>query len=64
MTNITFICQTSPITKPKEKKRGGHGILYPPRLKKWWNTFPMSPTKLRPWLWSCLSGGYLPVCVV
>jgi len=23
MTNITFICQTSPITKPKEKKRGG-----------------------------------------
>ena len=29
---------------------GGHGILCPPRLKKWGDTSPVSPTKLRPWL--------------
>jgi len=33
MTNITFILETSPNAKPKEKKVGGHGILCPPRLK-------------------------------
>jgi len=31
VTNITFIFETSPNTKPKEKKLlGGHDILYPP----------------------------------
>jgi len=34
MTNVTFIFETSPNIKPKEKC-GGHGILYPHRLKKW-----------------------------
>jgi len=46
VTKITFIFETSPNTKPKEKKVGGHGILCYPRLKKWGDT---SPTKLRPW---------------
>jgi len=32
----------------KRKKWGGHGILCPPRLKKWGDTSPVSPTKLRP----------------
>jgi len=27
VTNITFIFETSPNTKPKEKKVGGYGIL-------------------------------------
>jgi len=30
VTNITFIFETSPNTKPKEKKVGEHGILYHP----------------------------------
>jgi len=30
VTNTTFIFETSPNTKPKEKKVGGHGILCPP----------------------------------
>jgi len=34
VTKITFIFETSPNTKPKEKKMGGHGVLCPPRLKK------------------------------
>jgi len=29
VTNITFIFETSPNTKPKEKKVEGHGILCP-----------------------------------
>jgi len=33
VTNITFIFETSPNTNPKEKKVGGHGILYPPTWK-------------------------------
>jgi len=28
---------------------GGDGILSPPRLKKWGDTSPVSPTKLRPY---------------
>jgi len=44
-----FIFETSPNTKPKDKKVGGHGILCLPRLKKWGDTSPLSPTKLRPW---------------
>jgi len=35
VTNITFIFETSPNTKPTETKVGGHGILCPPRLKNW-----------------------------
>jgi len=27
VTNITFIFETSPNAKPKEKKVGGHGVL-------------------------------------
>jgi len=34
VTNITFIFETSPNTQPKEKKVGGHGILYTSHLKK------------------------------
>jgi len=30
VTNITFIFETSPNTKPEEKKVGGHDILCPP----------------------------------
>jgi len=51
VTNITFIFETSPNTKPKTKKVGGHGILYHPTLKSEGDTSPVSPTKLRPWLW-------------
>jgi len=46
VTTITFIFETFPYTYPKEKKVGGHDILYPLHLKKWGD---MSPTKLRPW---------------
>ena len=34
VTNITFIFETSPITKPKEKKVGGTWHIMSPRLKK------------------------------
>ena len=40
MRNITFIFEISPNTKPKEKKVWGHGILCPPRLKKWGGHVP------------------------
>jgi len=33
VTNITFIFETSPNTKPKEKKVRAHSILYPPPEK-------------------------------
>jgi len=49
VTNVTFIFETSPNTKPKEKKVEGHGILYTHRLKKWGDTYPVSPIKSRPW---------------
>jgi len=48
MTNVTFSFETSPNTNPT-RKGGGHGILCPPRLKKWGDTSPVSPTKLHPW---------------
>jgi len=48
VTNITFIFETSPNTKPKEKKVGGHGILYPSPAKLGGHV-PVSPTKLCPW---------------
>jgi len=34
VTNVTFVFETSPNTKPKEKNVGGHGILFPHHLKK------------------------------
>jgi len=55
VTNITFIFETSPNTQPKEKKVGGHGIFCPTRLKKWGDTSPASPNKLRPWTYSALT---------
>ena len=41
----------------REKKWGGHGILCLPRLKKWGDKSPVSPTKLRPWM--CVVQRYL-----
>jgi len=55
VTNITFIFETSPNTKPTETKVGGHGILCPPRLKNWGGV-PRVPHQIAPmytriWLW-------------
>jgi len=43
VTNVTFIFQTSPNTNLYDKKVGGHGILCPPRLKKWGTRPPCPP---------------------
>jgi len=55
MTNITFIFETSPNTKPKEwgdiayyEKWKGHSILCPPRLKKWGGHVPLVPNQIAP----------------
>jgi len=48
VTNITFIFETSPNTKQKEKKVGGHGILYPPHLNKWGGHVPRVPHQIAP----------------
>jgi len=53
VTNITFIFETPPNTKPKEKKVGGTWHIMSPRLKKWGGHVPRAPTKLRPWLQPC-----------
>jgi len=50
VTNITFIFETSPSTIPKEKRVGGHGILFPPRLKKWVGHVPRVPHQIAPML--------------
>jgi len=50
VTNITFIFETSPSTIPKEKRVGGHGILFPPRLKKWGGHVPRAPHQIAPML--------------
>jgi len=42
VTNITFIFETSPNTKRKEKKWGDMAYYVPPRLKKWGGTSPVS----------------------
>ena len=42
-TNITFIFETSPNTKPKDKKWGEHGILYPPVWKSGGTRSPCPP---------------------
>jgi len=43
VTNIAFIFEPSPNSKPKEKKVGGHGVLCHPHLKKWGDTSPVTP---------------------
>jgi len=48
VTNITFIFETSPNTKPKEKNVGGHGISYPPHLRKWGGHVPCVPHQIAP----------------
>jgi len=51
VTNITFIFETSPNTKPKEKKVRGTWHIISPELKKWGDsTASVSPTKLCPWI--------------
>jgi len=47
VTNITFIFETSPNTKPKEKKWGDmtYYILPSEKVEEY---APVSPTKLRP----------------
>jgi len=49
MTN-NFIFESSPSPKPKEKKVEVTWHIMPPRLKKWGDTSPGSPIKLRPWV--------------
>jgi len=46
VTNITFIFETSPNAKPKDKKTRGPWHIRPisPHLKKWGDTSPVSPT--------------------
>jgi len=38
------------IQNPKRKKWGGHDILCPPVWKSEGDTYPVSPTKFRPWV--------------
>jgi len=47
VTNITFIFETSPNTKPKEKKVGGHGIC-PPSSEKVGGHVPHVPYQIAP----------------
>jgi len=47
VTNTTFIFETSPNAKPKEKKVGGHGILCPPGWKSGEHV-PRVPHQLAP----------------
>jgi len=42
VTNVTFSFETSPNTNPT-RKSGGHGMLCPPRLKKWGARPPCPP---------------------
>jgi len=49
VTNVTFIFETSPNTKPKEEKVGDMAYYTPTVWKSMGNTSPVSPTKLRPW---------------
>jgi len=51
VANVTFIFGTSPNTKPEEKKWGDMAYYIPPTFKSEGDTFPVFPTKLRPWLW-------------
>jgi len=65
VTNITFVFETTPNTKSKEKKVGVHGILCPLILKKWGGTFPESPTKLHPCInQSCSAKGKIAPAVI
>jgi len=47
VTNVTFSFETSPNTNPM-RKNGGDRHIMPPRLKRWGDTSPVSPTKLCP----------------
>jgi len=48
VTNITFIFETSPNKEGKKyrEKKGGHSILRPSRLKKWWWHVPCVPHQI------------------
>jgi len=50
VTNITFIFETSPNTKPKEKKVGVMAYYIPTVWKSGEDTSPVSPTTLRPFV--------------
>jgi len=50
VTNITFIFEISPNTKPQEKKVGGHGILCPPVGKSGGGHVPRVPHQIAPTL--------------
>jgi len=45
VANITFTFETSPNTKPKEKKWGAWHIMSP-RLKKWGGNVPRVPHQI------------------
>jgi len=45
VAKVTFIFGTSPNTKPEER---GHGILYPPHLKKFGGHVPRVPHQIAP----------------
>jgi len=47
MTNI-FIFESSPNTKPKEKKVGGTWHIMSPRLKKWGGHVSRVPHQIAP----------------
>jgi len=49
VSNITFIFDTSPNTKPKEKKVGGTWHIMSPPSETVVGHVPVSPTKLCPW---------------
>jgi len=49
VTIVTFSFETSPNAKPTRKSGGTWHIMSPPS-KKWGDTSPVSPTKLRPCL--------------
>jgi len=48
VTNITIIFETSPNTKPKEKKVGGHSMLCPPVWKSGGEHVPPVPHQIAP----------------
>jgi len=48
VTKISFIFETSPNTKPKEKKVGGTWHIMSLPSEKVGGHVPVSPTKLRP----------------
>ena len=59
----TFIFETSPNTKPKEKKVGEHGILYPPPEKVGGNV-PRVPHQIAPMCEGNLAESTLIVSII